>query len=281
MPADPLPPQIDPSVLSDFRDEVWAFYRANGREMPWRGVDDPYAVLVSEVMLQQTQVTRVLDRYRAWLDAFPTLEALAAAPLPAVLERWQGLGYNRRALALKKAAEIAVERFGGALPCDEALLRTLPGIGPTTAAAIMDYAFEVPAPFIETNVRAVFLHHFFAGADDVPDSVLRPVVEATWDRDDPRGWGYALMDLGVHLKRTLPNPSRASRHHTRQTPFEGSKRQMRARVLRAVLAEPGERTEAYAEAVGVGADEVGALLEELASEGFLEPRGDRWAVQGA
>jgi A/G-specific adenine glycosylase len=120
-PRDPLPPA---SELSAFRDEVWAFFRTNGREMPWRGVDDPYAVLVSEVMLQQTQVSRVMERYVEWLDAFPTLAALAAAPLPVVLERWQGLGYNRRALALKKAAEMAVERFDGTLPCDEALLRT-------------------------------------------------------------------------------------------------------------------------------------------------------------
>ncbi len=273
-----LPPGRD---LDAFRAEVWAHYRANGREMPWRGVDDPYAVLVSEVMLQQTQVARVLERYPEWLAAFPTLDALAAAPLAAVLERWQGLGYNRRALALKKTAEIAAERFGGALPSDEALLRTFPGIGPTTAAAIMDYAFQVPAPFIETNVRAVFLHRFFADADDVPDSVLRPIVEATWDHDDPRGWGYALMDFGVHLKSTVTNPSRRSRHHTRQSRFEGSKRQMRARLLRAVLARPGLCAEDYATDVDAAAEDALGLLEELAGEGFLACEDGTWSVPGA
>jgi len=265
----------------EFRALVWAFYRANRREMPWRETDDPYAVLVSEVMLQQTQVARVLDRYREWLEAFPTLDALAAAPLPAVLELWQGLGYNRRALSLKRTAELCAERFAGVLPRDEALLRTLPGIGPTTAAALMNYAFGVPAPFIETNVRAVFLHHFFADADDVPDSALRPLVEATWDREDPRGWGYGLMDYGVHLKRTQPNPSRRSRHHTKQSRFEGSKRQMRARLLRAVLAEPGVATEAYAHAVAIEPPDAAVLLAELAAEGFLAHDGERWSVPDA
>jgi A/G-specific adenine glycosylase len=246
--------------------------------MPWRGSDDPYAVLVSEVMLQQTQVGRVMDRHPEWMAAFPTVDALAAAPLPAVLEMWQGLGYNRRALALKRAAELAVERFAGALPRDEALLRSLPGIGPTTAAAVMNYAFRYPAPFIETNVRAVFLHHFFADADDVPDSALAPLVGATWDREDPRGWGYALMDYGVHLKRIMPNPSRRSRHHTRQSPFEGSRRQKRARLLRAVLGEPGGSTDAYAHSLGIDLTDATELLEQLASEGFLSCEDGTWTV---
>lgn len=281
--ADPQHAPATPSsaVLERFRADVWAFYRSNRRDMPWRGADDPYAVLVSEVMLQQTQVARVLTRFPEWMASFPTLESLAAAPLSAVLEKWQGLGYNRRALALKRSAEIAVERFGGELPRDEALLRTLPGIGPTTAAAVMDYAFRVPTPFIETNVRAVFLHHFFADAVDVPDSALRPLVDATWDRDDPRGWGYALMDYGVHLKRMVPNPSRRSRHHVRQSPFEGSRRQQRARLLRAVLAEPGARTEAYAEAIGVDFAEAAGLLAELAGEGFVSAERDTWSVPDA
>jgi len=257
---------------------VWAFFRANRREMPWRDVDDPYAVLVSEVMLQQTQVSRVMDRYRDWLEEFPTLDALAAAPLSAVLERWQGLGYNRRAIALKRAAEQAVERFGGVLPRDAASLRTLPGIGPTTAAAVLNYALREPTPFIETNVRAVFLHHFLPDTDRVPDSALMPIIAATWDRADPRGWGYALMDYGAFLKRSGANPSRRSTHHVRQSAFEGSKRQKRARLLRAVLAEPGGPSEGYAEAIGIAVSAADALLEELAGEGFLTSEDGRWTV---
>jgi A/G-specific adenine glycosylase len=281
----PTPPGTSslpsPAVLDEFREAVWGHYRADRRDMPWRDVDDPYAVLVSEVMLQQTQVSRVMERYGEWLEAFPTLDALAAAPLSAVLERWQGLGYNRRALALKRAAGLAVERYGGKLPCDEAALRSLPGVGPATAAAVMNYAFRVPAPFIETNVRAVFLHHFFADAEGVPDTVLRPLVDATWDGADPRAWGYALMDFGAHLKRIAANPSRRSRHHARQSPFPGSRREKRARLLRAVLAEPGGATEVYAEVLGIGCGEVSALLEELAAEGFLARDEGVWGVPDA
>jgi A/G-specific adenine glycosylase len=273
------PPSLPPRrVLAEFKRAVWDHYRASRREMPWRDVDDPYAVLVSEVMLQQTQVSRVMERHPEWLAAFPDVEALAAAPLPAVLERWQGLGYNRRAIALKRAAEMVMERFGGQMPRDLAELRSLPGVGPATAAAVLDYAYRVPAPFIETNVRAVFLHHFFADAADVPDSALAPLVAETWDADDPRGWGYALMDYGTHLKRTVPDPSRRSRHYARQSPFEGSRRQVRARLLRAVLADPGGTGDDYAVASGVEPGEAAALLEQLASEGFLACEEGRWAV---
>ena len=270
-----LPPA---DALESFRAAVWDFYRANGREMPWRGIDDAYGVLVSEVMLQQTQVVRVTARWVDWMTVFPTIDALAAAPLAVVLERWQGLGYNRRAVALKRCAEQVAERFGGVLPADPAVLATLPGIGPATAAAVVDYAYEVPAPFIETNVRAALIHCFFADAEDVHDRDLRPIVEAVWDRDDPRGWGYALTDYGAHLKRTLPNPSRRSRHHVLQSPFAGSRRQKRARLLRAVLARPGSDTDAYAGETGVAAGEASELLEALAAEGFLRRSGEQWSV---
>lgn len=272
--------QTTPSAedLAAFSDEVRSYYRAHRREMPWRDVDDPYAVLVSEVMLQQTQVARVLTRYPAWLAVFPTIDSLASATLAAVLERWQGLGYNRRAVALKRCAEIVAESHGGALPRDTAGLRSLPGIGPATAAAVANYAFGVPVPFIETNVRAVVLHHFFEDADDVPDSALMPIVEATWDRGAPREWGYALMDYGAHLKRTLPNPSRRSRHHVRQSPFEGSRRQSRARLLRAVLAQPGLEAGEYAALTATDAVDAPGILEELAVEGFLACDAGRWKV---
>jgi A/G-specific adenine glycosylase len=229
-------------------------------------------------MLQQTQVVRVEPRFREWMETFPTLDALAAAPLALVLERWQGLGYNRRAVNLKRSAELAVEQFGGQLPCDPALLRTLPGIGPVTAAAVANYACRVATPFIETNVRASMLHAFFPDATDVTDREIAPIVEATWDTDDPRGWGYALMDYGTYLKRTMPNPSRRSRHHVKQSRFEGSHRQKRARLLRAVLAGPGCGAEAYAEATTLATAEVIGLLDELAVEGFVTCAEGRWSV---
>jgi len=268
----------DDSRLAAFRADVWAHFRANRREMPWRDVDDPYAVLVSEVMLQQTQVARVLPAYERWMEAFPDVRTLAGAPLPAVLERWQGLGYNRRALRLKRTAQDLVTRWEGRVPKDVRILRALPGVGPVTAAAIVNYAFRTPTPFIETNVRAVYLDRFFPEAERVPDRALRPIVEATWDLEDPRGWGYALMDLGVHIKQRRANPSRRSSAHRRQSAFEGSRRQTRARLLRAVLGEPGLATEAYAEAAGVAPDRGLELLEELRSEGFLVRDPGRWSI---
>jgi A/G-specific adenine glycosylase len=267
------------------------------RDFPWRRTHDPYAVLVSEVMLQQTQVVRVERRFDAWLADFPTLEALAGAPLEAVLESWQGLGYNRRAIALKRAAEHLVAENEGAgpatLPADEAALRALPGIGPATAAGVLAFAFGMPAAYLETNVRTVFLHELFADRDAVADREILPLVEAAVEEAARQGisareWYYALLDYGAHLKRTLPNPSRRSAHHARQSRFEGSRRQKRAWLLRAVMAGPGITTEEHARALSrfesearrdtVNADEVAEILGALADEGFIANSGGGWFV---
>ncbi|MDR1083253.1 MAG: adenine glycosylase, partial [Coriobacteriales bacterium] len=208
------------------------------RELPWRENDDPFIVLTSEIMLQQTQVARVLGYWNRWLAAFPTVDALAAASMTDVLERWQGLGYHRRALAFKRTAELCAEHYRGQVPRAYHDLLALPGVGPATAAGVCVFAYGEPRVYLETNVRAVFLHHFFEGRDQVPDRELIPHIEASCDRDNPRSWYYALLDYGNHLKSILPNPSRRSRHHTRQSPFEGSARQKRAELLRLVMAEP-------------------------------------------
>jgi A/G-specific adenine glycosylase len=203
------------------------------------------------------------------------------------------LGYNRRAIALKHAAEQVAEHHGGQLPQDEAALRALPGIGPATAAGILAFAFGRPTVYLETNVRTVFLHELFADSDNVPDREIAPLVEASVFEAqrqgiDAREWYYALLDYGAHLKRTQPNPSRRSAHHTRQSKFEGSRRQKRAWLLRAVMAEPGQGTLAYSEALGAtevgagrkppSAGEVESILTSLAEEGFLSSDGDRWFV---
>lgn len=269
------------------------------RDFPWRRTHDPYAVLLSEVMLQQTQVSRVVRYYERWLEDFPTIESLAAAPLEVVLQAWQGLGYNRRALALKRlaeelSAEAATLGRDAELPRDEAALIALPGVGPATAAGVRAFAFGEPSAYLETNVRSVFLHEVFADSDGVSDSQIRPLVAdateiATALGIDARTWNYALLDYGAYLKRTLPNPSRRSSHHTRQSTFEGSTRQKRARLLRAVMSEPGLTLESYtAELAAAEAPEgreapspgeVLALLEALAAEGFLVREGDGWRVR--
>ena len=249
------------------------------RDLPWRGIDDPYAVLVSEVMLQQTQVARVKGRWERFMELFPTLDALAAADTAVVLEQWQGLGYNRRALSLKRTAEICAADRAGTLPETVEELQGLPGIGPATAAGVVAFAHDRPAVYLETNVRAVFLHLLFPDREAVPDREIAPLVALSCPEADVRGWYYALLDCGAQLKATLPNPSRRSASYSRQSAFEGSRRQKRAELLRIVLAEPGipveeaaRRLDAEERAAGRGTVDPALfeeVLEGLVSEGFF------------
>ena len=254
------------------------------RELPWRYIGDPYAVLVSEVMLQQTQVARVEKHWTRFLSLFPTVDALAAAGTGDVLAQWQGLGYNRRALALKRAAETCSAERGGQLPATAEELEELPGIGPATAAGVMAFAYNKPSVYIETNVRTVFLHELFPDRDKVPDRELAPLVAATCPEDDARRWYYALLDYGAHLKTLVANPSRRSAHYARQSAFEGSRRQKRAELVRVVLAEPGieegelaERLDAFEREAGrdgVDAATFDSIVRDLVSEGFFRREGD-------
>ncbi|MBE0477192.1 MAG: A/G-specific adenine glycosylase [Coriobacteriia bacterium] len=229
-------------------------------------------------MLQQTQVPRVERKWPDFMSAFPDVRALAAAPLSEVLKVWRGMGYDRRAVHLKRMAETVVAEHGGELPRTLEGLLALPGVGPATAGAVAAFAYGEPHPYVETNIRAVYLHRFFGDRCDVPDRELMSLVEATLDRDDPREWYYALMDYGAHLKRTTPNPCRRSAHHAPQAPLAGSRRQARARLLRAVLDEPGGTTERYAALAGVAAGDAEELLGRLRDEGFLAAEDGRWAV---
>lgn len=282
--------------LEPFRDLVWREGASHYRDLPWRRTRDPYGIWVSEVMLQQTQVSRVDGRWQRWLSRFPDTTVLADAETADVLEEWQGLGYNRRALALHRAAR-AIEASGGVFPCDEPELLALPGIGPATAAGIRAFAFDLPGAYLETNVRAVFLHELFPDAEKVPDSVLAPLVrDACPPAGDPgrgpRAWYYALLDYGAHLKRTVPNPSQRSRSHVRQSRFEGSHRQKRAEVVRLLLdarasGEPmsAERiavaldgVEVAAGRPAVAASELEVLLAELVREGFCALEDGRYVL---
>ena len=258
------------------------------RDLPWRHIDDPYAVLVSEIMLQQTQVTRVGRFWERFLEAFPTLDALAAAAVPDVLERWQGLGYNRRALALKRTADQCAADGRGRLPDSYEGLLALPGIGPATAAGVMAFAHQVPGVYVETNVRAVFLHELFPHEDKVSDKMLEPLVAAAAFHPtaaaDPRRWYYGLLDYGAHLKATGVNPTRRSASYSRQSVFEGSRRQKRAWIVRRVLAAPegvevaavrADLDRAETEAARDGVDEAlfASIVDDLVTEGFFRREG--------
>ena len=260
-----------------FQELIYCHFRDNPRVLPWRDTSDPYRVMVSEIMLQQTQVERVIPRYEAFLERFPTVATLARAPLADVLAHWQGLGYNRRGLMLKRAAEEIMDRHGGSVPSDPADLARLSGIGPYTAGAIASFAFGRPTPFIETNIRSVFIHCFFHDRTDVDDREILPLVEQTMDRERVRDWYNALMDYGAMLKRTLPNPSRRSRHHSRQSPFRGSDREIRGEILRLLLATPGQSADALIRHSNRDETRVRTMLAALEQEGLLQERdGGYW-----
>lgn len=261
--------QLSPSEVERFRAVMYKHYRAHKRPMPWRQTHNPYHILVSEIMLQQTQVERVMGKYGEFLDAFPDFETLARAPWPQVLGAWQGLGYNRRALALKRLAQAVVETWGGTLPTEEMDLLTLPGIGPATAGALRAFAYEQPVVFIETNIRRVFLHFFFEGEEGVPDRDLLPLVAATLDRSRVREWYYALMDYGAALKNRVPNPNRRSAHYTRQSPFAGSHREVRSLILKTLLKGPVPSVHKLAQAIGQNPARTRVALQQLRAEGFV------------
>ncbi len=270
------------------------------RDLPWRRTYDPYAIWISEVMLQQTQVSRVDGRWQRWLERFPTVDALAAAAPSDVLEEWQGLGYNRRALSVHRAAQ-AISEAGGVFPQDQKELIKLPGIGPATAAGIRAFAFNLHGVYLETNVRTVFLHELYPQAEGVPDSELVPLVDLTCPASvtdaandataelTPRSWYYALLDYGAYLKKTIPNPSRRSKSHVKQSRFEGSHRQKRAELLRVLLAHKDEggaefetlhqelcQIEASAGRETLDEQVTLGLLEELAKEGFCQKNDEYW-----
>jgi A/G-specific adenine glycosylase len=268
---------------SAFTAAVWENHRRNRRDLPWRRTRDPYEILVSEVMLQQTQVARVQVKYGQFLASFPNVRALAAAAAADVLVAWSGLGYNRRALSLHQTAKMVVDRQGGRIPSSPEELRRLPGIGPATAAAVCVFAFGRPHAFIETNIRAAFIHFFFRESLSVSDVDIFPLVEKTMDRDDPREWFYALMDYGVWVKKVYGNPNRRSKDHVVQSRFAGSRREVRARALEALLAlAPATATAETVHAMlpdpSRDLDELVSVLDDLAGEGFLRKEEDGYRI---
>lgn len=245
------------------------YYLRGKRPMPWRDEITPYHVVVSEIMLQQTQVPRVIERFPAFISRFPDFQTLRDASLADVLAAWQGLGYNRRAKYLHAIAGMVMDRWEGLLPEDPDLLITLPGIGAATAGSIAAFAFNAPVVFIETNIRRVFIHHYFPPGVSVTDASILPIVRQTLDQENPREWYYALMDYGTWLAGRVENPNRRSRHYTRQSAFEGSDRQIRGIILKRLIADTQLPLSDIIAIPGYEPTRVARILSALITEGMV------------
>ncbi len=261
-----------------FQSTVYGFYHAHKRTLPWRETTDPYKILISEFMLQQTQVSRVVEKYVSFIERFPAIEDVANASLQVILNAWSGLGYNRRALALKKLADIVTGTFNGEVPDTVDELKKLPGVGDATARAICAFAFDQPVVFLETNIRAVFIHHFFSDREQVEDREILPLVEKTLDTRHPREWYYALMDYGVVLKKLHGNPSRRSAHYKKQSTFAGSDRQIRGAIIKLLVNGSGMKTATLFARLPFAKSRVKRIIDRLAHEGFIELRGSRISI---
>lgn len=261
-----------------FNKVILSYYRQQGRDLPWRRSRNPYEIMVSEVMLQQTQVSRVIPYYRTFLEKYPTVQALAASPTRELLEVWQGLGYNRRALRLRQAAQIISRRHNGKVPKSAAELTSLPGIGQHTAGAILAYGYNLPAIFIETNIRKTIIYHFFPDQEKVSDKEIEEKVESCLDRRNPRLWYWAVVDYGAMLGRQKVIGNERSRHYAKQPRFEGSNRQLRAAIVRLSLSIPFFKAKDCVGELPFPAEQIEQNLEELTKEGFLQKKSDGYSV---
>lgn len=262
-----------PSEVRAFRKKIYTYYRKYGRDLPWRKTLNPYHILVSEIMLQQTQVERVLEKYDEFIKAFPDFPSLARASLRKLITVWQGMGYNRRALALRSLAQTLMNEHHGKLPSDPEDLIALPGIGRYTAGAVAAFAFNQPVLFIDTNIRRVFIHTFLHDQENIKDEDILPLIQQTIDASDPRTWYNALMDYGAMLKREQINPNRRSAHYQRQSPFENSNRQIRGRILKVLVEESPLTRSQIMKKSGMDPERVKLNLVELSNEGFIKKQG--------
>ncbi|MBC7581578.1 A/G-specific adenine glycosylase [Aeromicrobium sp.] len=265
--------------IHDFQAVVWQNYHESGRhDLPWRqpepaGEFSPYKILVSELMLQQTQVARVIPKFEQFMELFPTVEELANSSLAAVLTAWSGLGYNRRAKFLHQAAKMISRQFGGIFPEDLPGLTLLPGVGKNTAGAITAYAYNQPTTFIETNIRTVYFYHFMTNGEAITDAEVTELVQATLDAANPREWYWALMDYGASLKAAGIKLNTLSKHYMRQSKFEGSKRQIRGKIIKLLTFDGYNLSQLHSLVSDARLEQV---VADLLSEGLIIKKAQRY-----
>ena len=264
---------------AEFRKIIYRHFEKEGRVFPWRQDPGPWGVLVSEFMLQQTQTGRVVPYWERWMRLWPRPEDLAKASLEDVLREWSGLGYNNRARRLRECARLVAGEHGGIVPATPEELRRLPGIGPYTAGAIACFAYNYPSVFIETNIRATVIHFFFEDRLEVPDAEMFPILESVLDRRNPRKWHWALMDYGAELKKITPNPGRRSAHYTRQSPFQGSFRQIRGRLIRSLVSGGPAPAGELAKRTGLETEDVYKALDALKKDAMVAENEGVYRIQ--
>lgn len=259
---------------ADFQKTVWDFYHQNKREeLPWRKNISAYRVWISEIMLQQTQVDRVILFFNNWMKQFPNIKKLADTPQSGLLRAWKGLGYNSRALRIKKTAEIIIKDYKGIFPKKYSEILKLSGIGPYTAGAICAFVSNEPVSIIETNIRRVYLHHFYSTEKNTHDQELMVLITETMDIENPREWYWALMDYGSYLGKTIPNPNKKSRHYVVQKKFKGSDREIRGKVLEILLEFKKislETLNKKIQQVSNDRERIERIVALMETEGFLE-----------
>ena len=264
--------------IQDFQRKIWDYYKSNKRDFAWRQDITPYRVFVSEVMLQQTQTVRVMPKFEQWMQRFDSFQAVATASQHDILKAWQGLGYNRRGLALYNASKMIVDQWAGVLPDKSELLMLLPGIGPNTAGSVTAFAFNKPVVFIETNIRTIFLHEFFKDQNSVDDKAILELVRQTLDNAHVREWYYALMDYGVYLKTQLKLNNKTSKHYARQSTFIGSRRQVRGSIVRILTRYKQlpyqDLIELVYQDISGTTHDIDRILRQLLAEGFVSMQDD-------
>lgn len=262
---------LSKEIISQFRTIIYSYYKQHRRSFPFREKITPYNVLVSEIMLQQTQTGRVSEKFLTFIEKFPSFLVLSKAPLEDVLKAWQGLGYNRRAIALKKISDIVINEYNGNLPNSIEILKSFPQIGHNTASSIATFAFNKSTIFIETNIRRVYIYFFFRSKDDITDKEIFPIVEKTMDKTNPREWYYALMDYGVMLKKSHPDLNKRSAHYRKQASFKGSNRQIRGKVLKMLISGKSFNiSEIEKQLKTVDNKKLKTILSQLEKEEFIE-----------
>jgi A/G-specific adenine glycosylase len=260
--------------VAKFRKEVWNYYKNNGRnDLPWRKTVDPYRILVSEMMLQQTQVPRVVEKYKEFLRKFPTVRILAKASLGDVLKVWSGLGYNRRAKYLHDAAVTIVDEHAGVFPREYPSLRSIPGIGQYTANAVRVFAYDEPEVLIETNVRTAIIYHFLTTKKNIQEPEVEKLAARVAVGQDPREWHSALFDYGAHLKTKGIRTNTQSAQYNKQSKFEGSLRQIRGEILRELHKGPS-----FIKELPFEKKRIETALAGLARDGLIVKEKRKWRI---